>query len=65
MNNKLIEQQQLQQIRDHGNWSSEVGEQVYAHDTPDARRLLVVPSLYDCGFMTVDYLRWYYMTPAI
>jgi hypothetical protein len=65
MNNKLIEQQQLQEIRDHGNWSSAVGEQVYAHDTPDARRLLVVPSLYDCGFMTVDYLRWYYMTPAV
>jgi hypothetical protein len=29
-----------------------------------AQRLLVSASLYDCGFMTTAYLRWFYMTPA-
>ena len=64
MKNNLIEQRDLAAIRDHGQWSSDVGSQVYAHASPDAERLVVAPSLYDSGFMTLHYLRWFYMTPA-
>ena len=59
MKNNLIHQQDLVHIRDHGNWAGDI----YAHANPDAERLLVAPSLYDCGFMTINYLRWFYMTP--
>ena len=64
MKNNLIEQRDLAAIRDHGQWSSDVGSQVYAHASPDAERLVIAPSLYDSGFMTLHYLRWFYMTPA-
>ena len=63
MKNNLIHQRDLEHIRDHGNWAGDVGAQIYAHANPDAERLLVAPSLYDCGFMTIHYLRWFYMTP--
>ena len=65
LRNKLVEREELEAIRDHGNWSSDTGERIYAHDNPENRKLLVAASLYDCGFMTVDYLRWYYMSPAV
>ena len=63
MKNNLIHQRDLQQIRDHGNWAGDVGANIYAHANPDAEQLLVAPSLYDGGFMTLHYLRWFYMTP--
>ena len=63
MKNNLINQQDLAMIRDHGQWSSDVGSRIYAHDNPDANRLLVAPTLYDSGFMTLHYLRWFYMSP--
>ena len=64
MKNNLIEHRDLEMIRDHGQWTSNVGSQVYAHASPDAERLIIAPSLYDCGFMTLHYLRWFYMTPV-
>jgi hypothetical protein len=63
MKHQLIEAQELVQIRDHGQWSGNDGERTYSHDSPDARKLLVAPSLYDAGFMTIAYLVWFYMTP--
>jgi hypothetical protein len=65
MKTQLIDQQQLQNIRDQGNWVSNVGERIYAHDDPASRRILSAPTLYDAGFMTIAYLIWYYMTPAV
>ena len=64
LKNQLLAEQDLVAIRDHGNWAGDVGSQIYAHASPDAQRLLVPASLYDCGFMTTAYLRWFYMTPA-
>lgn len=64
LKNQLLAEQDLVAIRDHGNWAGDVGAQVYAHASPDAQRFLVPASLYDCGFMTTAYLRWFYMTPA-
>ena len=64
LKNQLLAEQDLVSIRDHGNWAGDVGSQVYAHASPDAQRLLVPASLYDCGFMTTAYLRWFYMTPV-
>jgi len=63
MKHHLIEAQELIQIRDHGRWAGDTGSHVYAHQNPDAQRLLIAPSLYDSGFMTIAYLRWFYMTP--
>ena len=63
MKNNLINQQDLARIRDHGQWAGDVGSHIYAHASPDAERLLVAPSLYDDGFMTLHYLRWFYMSP--
>ena len=65
MKNKLLEQQDLEQIRDHGRWTSDVGSRIYAHASPDAEKMVIPPSLYDSGFMTPHYLRWFYMTPAV
>ena len=59
MKNNLINHQDLATIRDHGQWTSDVGSRIYAHDSPDATRLLIAPSLYDSGFMTLHYLRWF------
>jgi hypothetical protein len=64
MKNQLLAEQDLVAIRDHGCWAGNVGSQVYAHASPDAQRLLVPASLYDSGFMTIAYLRWFYMSPA-
>ena len=64
MKNNLIEHRDLEMIRDHGQWTSNVGNQIYAHASPDAERLIIAPSLYDCDFMTLHYLRWFYMTPV-
>lgn len=64
LKNQLLAEQDLVAIRDHGNWAGDIGSQIYAHASPDAQRLLVPASLYDCGFMTTAYLRWFYMTPA-
>ena len=63
MKNKMINQQELEHIRDHGSWLGDTGSRIYSHASPDAEKLLVAPSLYDCGFMTLHYLRWFYMTP--
>ena len=63
MKNKLIHQRDLEAIRDHGNWAGNIGADIYAHDSPDAEQLVKAPSLYDDGFMTPHYLRWFYMTP--
>ena len=63
MKNKLINQQDLEHIRDHGSWLGDTGSRIYSHASPDAEKLLVAPSLYDSGYMTLQYLRWYYMTP--
>jgi len=64
MKNKLIHQRDLETIRTHGNWaSSDVGANIYSHNSPDAEELVKAPSLYDVGFMTPHYLRWFYMTP--
>ena len=63
MKNKLINQQDLEHIRDHGSWLGDTGSRIYSHASPDAEKLLVAPSLYDRGYMTLQYLRWYYMTP--
>lgn len=64
LKNQLLAEHDLMAIRDHGNWAGDIGAHVYAHASPDAQRLLVPASLYDCGFMTTAYLRWFYMTPA-
>ena len=64
MKNNLIHQRDLEHIRDHGNWAGDVGADIYAHANPDAERRLIAPSLYDCGYMTINYLRWFYMTPV-
>jgi hypothetical protein len=63
MKNKLVHQRDLEAIRDHGNWAGNIGADIYAHDSPDAEQLVKAPSLYDDGFMTPHYLRWFYMTP--
>ena len=63
MKNKLIHQRDLETIRDHGNWAGDIGAAIYSHDSPDAEQLVKAPSLYDNGFMTPHYLRWFYMTP--
>jgi len=64
MKNKLIHQRDLETIRAHGNWASaDVGANIYSHNSPDAEELVKAPSLYDDGFMTPHYLRWFYMTP--
>jgi hypothetical protein len=65
MTTQLIDQQQLQNIRDQGNWVSDTGDRIYAHSDPASRRILSAPTLYDAGFMTIPYLIWYYMTPAV
>jgi hypothetical protein len=65
MRNKMMDQQDLEMIRDHGQWTSDVGSRVYAHSSPDARNIVIAPSMYDSGFMTLHYLRWFYMTPAV
>ena len=64
MSNKLLQQQDLEMIRDHGRWISDVGNRIYAHQNPDAQRMVIAPSLYDDGYMTPNYLRWFYMTPT-
>ena len=64
LKNQLLAEQDLVSIRDHGNWAGDIGSQAYAQASPDAQRLLVPASLYNCGFMTTAYLRWFYMTPA-
>ena len=56
MKNKLLEQQDLEQIRDHGRWTSDIGSRMYAHASPDAEKTVIAPSLYDSGFMTPHYL---------
>jgi hypothetical protein len=63
MKNQLVQQEDLLRIRDHGQWAGNVGAHVYAHQSPDSEKILVAPSLYDSGFMSIMYLRWFYMTP--
>jgi hypothetical protein len=64
LKNQLVDQHDLAQIQQHGQWAGDVGARVYAHAAPDAQRLLVPPSMYDSGFMGLSYLRWFYMSPA-
>lgn len=64
LKNQLVEQQDLAQIQQHGQWAGDVGAHVYAHASPDAQRLVVPPSMYDSGFMGLNYLRWFYMSPV-
>jgi hypothetical protein len=62
LKNNIIEQQDLEMIRDQGRWACDTGSRIYSHQSADASRLLVQPSLYDSGFMTLHYLRWFYMS---
>ena len=52
---------ELDAIQQLGGWTSTVGNRVYAHSSPSELR---APSLYNDGFMTIAYLRWFYMSAA-
>ena len=52
------------QAQEHGLWRSEQGIQPYARGSFGSGGELSA-ALYDVSYMPIDYLRWYYMSPAI
>lgn len=52
------------QEQDHGMWRSEQGLRPYKRSAFETGSDLSL-ALYDVQFMSINYLRWYYMSPAI
>jgi len=63
LTNHNISSQSRDAVQAVGGWHSDVGNHIYAHNGGSELAALTTPTLYDDGYMTIPYLRWYYMTP--
>ena len=63
LTNHNISSQSRDAVQAVGGWNSNIGNHIYAHNGGSELAALTTPSLYDDGYMTIPYLRWYYMTP--